>query len=114
MGKSEEIPPRRPILAHIDAVLLLILVCDPDEIVRAHSVKAAQLDEVVDLQLGSAVLDVAIPLLGFVDNRGNLPLGQVAVLAQVSHSRPIIHYTPSQCFCCHRATADLHADRGLM
>ena len=43
------------------------------------------------LQLGPSVLDVAVALLGLVDYRAYLLLGQVSVLAQVSHSDSVIH-----------------------
>lgn len=62
-----------------------------DKIIGADLIKVAKRDQVIDLQLGSTVFDVAVSLLRFVDDFPNLFLRQVAILSKVSHSFPIIH-----------------------
>ena len=58
---------------------------------KLGAVKAAELDKIVDFQLGAPVLYVTVSLLRFIYNRANLFLRQVTVLAQISHSYAIIH-----------------------
>ena len=70
------------------------LLRQPDEIVCADLVKLAELDEVFDLQLGPSVLDVAVALLGFVDDRAHFLLRQIPVLPQIPHSDSVVHRIP--------------------
>ena len=72
-------------------VIFSLFFANPDEIIGADTVKFAKADQILDLQLGSAFLDMAISLLGFVDDLPDLLLRQIPVLAQISHSFSVIH-----------------------
>ena len=59
----------------------LLLVRKPDKIITADAVKTAKPDQVLDLKLRSAFLNVAIALLGFVDDLRNVALRQIPILS---------------------------------
>jgi len=57
------------------AFFLLRLIGVSDEIIRGNLIEFAQGDQIFDLQFGSAVFDVAVPLLAFVEHFSDLCLG---------------------------------------
>ena len=54
-------------------------------------IKSAKRDQIVDFQLCASVLDMTVALLGFVDQRADRLLRQIAVLTKISHSDSIVH-----------------------
>jgi len=76
-----------------------LLVRHSDKIVGAYVVKFAKLYQVVDLQLRAPVLDMTVALLRFIEYSSDLLLREVVVLAQISHSRSVIHKNSLQIIC---------------
>ena len=71
--------------------VVLLVFFHADEIVCADAVKAAELDQVFDPQLGASLFNVTVALLRLVDDRANFLLCQTSVRAQGAHSLLVIH-----------------------
>ena len=62
-----------------------------DQIIGGKLIKSAKSDEIIDFQFGPAIFNVAVSLLGFVDNLTNFGLRQIAVFANLTQTLPVIH-----------------------
>ena len=76
----------------------LRIVRSADNIVGRQLIKVAEQDQVIDFQLRMAVFDVAVALLGLMENFRDLCLGQIPVLANFTDSSAIIQAASPQVY----------------
>ena len=91
-----------------------VILRQPNEIVGTDSVEPAELDEVLDLQLGASILNVAVALLGFVNDSAYFFLRQIPILPQIAHPDPVIHRIPphgliSKVYHTHKLSIDIYS-----
>jgi len=62
-----------------------------DQIICGKLIKTAKRDEIIDFEFGSAILDVTVSLLGFVDNLTDFGLRQIPIFADFAQTLSVIH-----------------------
>jgi len=72
------------------------MVGQANQVIGGQVIESAEFNQVIDFQLRTTGLNVAVALLGFVQELAHSGLGQVAVFSNVADSCSLIHYLPLQ------------------
>lgn len=71
------------------------MVGQANQVIGGQVIESAEFNQVIDFQLRTTGLNVAVALLGFVQELAHGGLGQVAVFSNVAESGAVVHGSPS-------------------